>query len=43
MKKIKNAVISVSDKKKLNILLKVLKKNKINLLSSTEHIEKLKS
>ena len=34
MKKIKKAIISVSDKKKLNVLLKVLKKNKIKLLSS---------
>ena len=34
MKKIKNAIISVSDKKKLNELLKILKKNKIKLLSS---------
>ncbi|OUW49478.1 MAG: bifunctional phosphoribosylaminoimidazolecarboxamide formyltransferase/IMP cyclohydrolase [Candidatus Pelagibacter sp. TMED196] len=34
MKKIKNAIISVSDKKKLNELLKILEKNKVKLLSS---------
>ena len=34
MKKIKNAIISVSDKKKLNLLLKILKKHKIKILSS---------
>ena len=34
MAKIKNALISVSDKENLNIILKVLKKNKINIISS---------
>ena len=34
MKKIKNAIISVSDKKKLSLLLKILKKHKIKILSS---------
>ena len=34
MKKIKNAIISVSDKKNLNQLLNILEKNKIKLLSS---------
>tara|TARA_B100001559_G_scaffold315661_1_gene317919 strand:- start:1524 stop:3071 length:1548 start_codon:yes stop_codon:yes gene_type:complete len=34
MGKIKNALISVSDKENLNIILKVLKKNKINIISS---------
>ena len=34
MSKIKNALISVSDKDKLKIILKSLKKNKINIISS---------
>ena len=34
MSKIKNALISVSDKEKLKIVLKTLKKNKINVISS---------
>ncbi len=34
MSKIKNALISVSDKEKLKIVLKVLKKNKVNIISS---------
>ena len=34
MKKIKSALISVSDKSNLEPLLKVLKKNKIKLISS---------
>ncbi len=34
MGKIKNALISVSDKENLGIILKVLKKNKINIISS---------
>ena len=34
MKKIKSALISVSDKSNLKPLLKILKKNKINLISS---------
>jgi len=34
MKKIKTALISVSDKKNLKSLLEVLKKNKIKILSS---------
>ena len=33
-KKIKNALISVSDKSDLNTVLNVLKKNKINIISS---------
>ena len=32
--KIKNALISVSDKEKLSSILKVLKKHKINIISS---------
>ena len=34
MSKIKNALISVSDKDRLRIILKSLKKNKINIISS---------
>ena len=34
MGKIKNALISVSDKENLRIILKALKKNKINIISS---------
>ena len=34
MGKIKNALISVSDKERLKIVLKSLKKNKINIISS---------
>ena len=34
MSKIKNALISVSDKDKLKIILKSLKKNRINIISS---------
>ena len=34
MSKIKNALISVSDKENLKIILKSLKKNKINIISS---------
>ena len=34
MGKIKNALISVSDKENLRIVLKILKKNKINIISS---------
>ena len=34
MSKIKNALISVSDKENLKIILKVLKNNKINIISS---------
>ena len=34
MSKIKNALISVSDKENLRSVLKVLKKNKINVISS---------
>ena len=33
-KKIKNALISVSDKSDLNTILNILKKNKINIISS---------
>ena len=45
MKKIKSALISVSDKSNLKPLLQVLKKNKINLISSGgtfKKIQKLK-
>tara|TARA_B100001093_G_scaffold470383_1_gene491826 strand:+ start:426 stop:1961 length:1536 start_codon:yes stop_codon:yes gene_type:complete len=45
MKKIKTALISVSDKKNLSPLLKVLKKNKVKIISSGgtfREIEKLK-
>ncbi len=44
MKKIKNALISVSDKENLEGILKILKKNKINVVSSGgtyKHIKKL--
>ena len=34
MGKIKNALISVSDKENLNDILKVLKKNKVKIISS---------
>ena len=34
MGKIKNALISVSNKENLKIILKVLKKNKVNIISS---------
>ena len=34
MKKIKRALISVSDKKDLNLLLKTLKKNRVEIISS---------
>ena len=34
MKKIKNSLISVSDKKKLKDLLPVFKKNNINIINS---------
>ena len=45
MKKIKTALISVSDKKNLKPLLRVLKKNKIKIISSGgtfKEIKKLK-
>ena len=45
MKKIKTALISVSDKKNLKPLLKVLKKNKVKIISSGgtfKEIKKLK-
>ena len=45
MKKIKTALISVSDKKNLKPILKVLKKNKIKIISSGgpfKEIKKLK-
>ena len=45
MKKIKTALISVSDKKKLGPLLNILKKNKIKIISSGgtyKEIKKLK-
>ena len=41
-KKIKTALISVSDKKNLKPLLNVLKKNKIKIISSVEPLKKLK-
>ncbi len=41
--KIKNALISVSDKKKLNDILKILKKYKIRLISSGGTYKKIKS
>ena len=34
MSKIKNALISLSDKEKLKSVLEVLKKNKVNIISS---------
>ena len=43
MKKIKRALISVSDKKDLKPLLRVLKKLKLKLLVPAEHIKKLKN
>ena len=42
MSKIKNALISVFDKEKLSIVLKVLKKNKINIISSGGTYKKIK-
>ncbi len=44
MSKIKNALISVSDKENLEAILQVLKKNKVNIISSGgtyKHIQKL--
>ena len=43
MKKIKRALISVSDKKNLKPLLKYLKKIKLKLLVLVEHIKKSKN
>ena len=40
MKKIKTALISVSDKKDLKPLLNILKKNKIKIISSVVPIKK---
>ena len=42
MSKIKNALISVFDKENLSIVLKVLKKNKINIISSGGTYKKIK-
>ena len=42
MKKIKTALISVSDKSNLIPLLKILKKNKIKIISSGGTFEKIK-
>ena len=44
MEKVKNALISVSDKSGINVILKILKKHKYNILSSGgtyKHIKKL--
>ena len=41
-KKIKTALISVSDKKKLKPLLNILKKNKIKLISSGGTFKEIK-
>ena len=43
MKKIKRALISVSDKKNLKHLLNILKKNKLKLLAQVELIKKSKN
>ena len=43
MKKIKKALISVSDKKNLKSLLNILKKFKIEIIVLVEHIKKSKS
>ena len=37
MSKIKNALISLSDKEKLKSVLEVLKKNKVNIIAVSEH------
>ena len=42
LKKIKRAIISVSDKSNLNILLKILKKFNIEIISSGGTFEKIK-
>ena len=42
MKKIKTALISVSDKKNLNLLLKNLSKHKIKIISSGGTFKKIK-
>ncbi len=42
MKKIKRALISVSNKKKLKPLLNILKKNKVEIISSGGTFEKIK-
>ena len=42
MKKIKRALVSVSDKKELKPLLKILKKNKVQILSSGGTFKEIK-
>ena len=42
MKKIKTALISLSDKSNLNSLLKILKKNKIKIVSSGGTFKEIK-
>ncbi len=43
-KKIKNAIISLSDKSEIKLILKILKKYNINIISSVvEHLKRSKN
>ena len=41
--KIKKAIISISDKSEINLILKTLKKYNIQIISQVEHRKKLKN